>query len=146
MRSPISPTRRRRAEALMQETVVVRRPTGETTTDENYNVVPVFDIVYDPRVGPHYGKAKSNTFEAYETNTEAAGATAVVSCVRYDFPVGSFKSRPGDIVTTVANPVDPMLVGRSVRLANEAPVKTHATAYRVFAELNVDEEVPPWQP
>jgi len=133
------PGMRRQAEALMQETVVVRRPTGETTTDEDYNVVPVFDVVYQ-------GKARSSTFEAYETNAEAAGATAVVSRIRYSFPVGSFKARPGDVVTVVECPVDPMLEGRSVRLANETPVKTHATAYRVFADLNVGEEVPPWQP
>jgi len=121
----------------MTERVVVRRPTGETTTDENYNVVPVFDVVYQ-------GRARSNTFEAYETSAESAGATAVISRIRYSFPVGAFKSAPGDVVTVVECPDDPMLVGRSVRLANEAPVKTHATAYRVFADLNVGEEVPPW--
>jgi len=139
MTLPVVLAGRRQAEALMTERVVVRRPTGETTTDEDYNVVRVFEVVYQ-------GKAKSNTFEAYETNTEAAGATAVVSRVRYDFPVGSFKARPGDVVTVLECSSDPMLVGRSVRLANETPVKTHATAYRVFADVNVGEEVPPWQP
>lgn len=134
------PGLRRHAESLMTERVVVRRPTGQTTLDpETFVEVPVYDVVYQ-------GRAKSQTYEAYETNTEVAGATAVVSRVRYDFPVGAFKSRPGDITTTVECPTDPMLVGRSVRLANEAPVKTHATAYRVFADLNVGEEVPPWRP
>lgn len=138
MRSPISPTRRRRAERLMRERVVVRRPTGETTLDpDTYVEVPVYAVMYQ-------GRAKSQTYEAYEQNAESAGATVVVSRLRYDFPVGSFKSAPGDVVTVIECLPDPLLVGRSVRLANEAPVKTHATAYRVFADLNVGEEVPPW--
>lgn len=136
---------RRAAEQKMTDRCVVRRKTGETTTDpETFEVVPVFEVVYGPAVTPHKGRCKVQTYDAYETNAESAGATVTTQRSNVHFPVGAFRMRVGDLVTITAS-VDPFLVGRSYRLAQEAPVKTHATAYRCFIDENLGEEVPPWQ-
>ena len=140
----MSPSARRRTERLMTDRCVVRRPTGETVTDPDTLVVsPVLAVVYDPELAPHFGKVRVNAYEAFEQERESAGATAVINRVRCDFPVGSAHFLAGDVVTVLGS-VDPFLVGRHLRLTVEAPYKTHTTAYRVFAEVNVGMEVPPW--
>lgn len=135
---------RQEAEALMTDRCVVRRPTGETALDENYREVPVFDVVYHPDTEPHRGRCKVQHGTTQQSTPESAGATVTVLAVRADFPVGAFKALPGDVVTLIES-ADPLMAGLSVRLVEPAPTKTHATAYRVFADLNVGEEVPPWQ-
>jgi hypothetical protein len=133
------PGMRKQAESLMTDRCVVRRNTGETATDpDTFEVVPVFDVLYA-------GKAKLSTYDAFESSHESAGATVTTQRSNVHFPVGAFAMQIGDVVTITAS-VDPLLVGRSYRLAQQAPVKTHATAYRCFVDENIGEEVPPWSP
>ena len=127
------------AESLMTDQIVVRRKTGDTYTDpDTFEVIPVYEVVYQ-------GQAKIQTYEGFETNSETAGASVTVQRSQVHFPVGAADVHIGDVVTIIAGSSDPLLVGRSYRVAQHAPVKTHATAYRVFIDENVGEEVPPWQ-
>jgi len=48
-------------------------------------------------------------------------------------PVGSYEAQVGDLAT-VTESTDPLLVGRQVRITQQAPYKEHATAYRVFVD------------
>lgn len=128
---------RRAAERLMTDQCVVRRPTGETATDpDTFEVHPVYEVVYESRV-------KVQSYEGYERAAESAGASVTVQRSSVHFPVGAFRTRPGDVVTITAA-TDAFLVGRSFRVVQEAPYKSLATAYRVFVDENVGEEVPPW--
>ena len=130
----------------MNDRCVVRRRTGESATDpDTFVVTPVYEVVYGPDSEPHRGRFKVNAYEAFEQERDVAGATNIINRVRCDFPVGSAHFLPGDIVTVLES-VDPMMVGRDLRLTVEAPYKTHATAYRIFSEVNVSEVVPPWLP
>jgi hypothetical protein len=128
---------RRAAERNMTDRCVIRRPTGETTTDPvTYEVTPVYEVVYE-------GRCKYQTYQAYESSRESAGATVTTQRSTLHLPVGALRTLPGDVVTCVAS-VDPLMVGSSARIAQEAPSKSHATAYRVFIDENIGEEVPPW--
>lgn len=136
---------RRWAEQLMTDRCVVRRPTGKYVTDPvTLKDVPELEVVYHPDAEPHKGRMKVQAYEAFEQERESAGLTQIINRVRVDFPVGSAHFMPNDIVTVLES-YDPRLVGRHLRLTVEAPYKTHASAYRVFAEVNVGMEVPAWQ-
>lgn len=128
----------------MTDQCVIRRPTGELATDpDTFEVTPVYDTVYDPAAEPHKGRCKMQTYEGHETQRESAGATVTVQRSRIDLPVSSYRTQPGD-VATLLRARDPLLVGKSFRIVQEYPVKSHASAYRVFVDDNVGEEVPPW--
>lgn len=126
---------RRAAERLMVDRAAVRRKTGETVGENTWQTVPVYETVY-------VGRMKLQTYEGHEVDREAAGQIVVQQRSTIHFPVGSFRSKPGDIVT-VTESFDPLLVGRSWRIVQEYPVKTFATAYRVFVDENIGEIVPP---
>ena len=131
------PTRRRRAERLMTAECVVRRPTGEMVTDpETFELIPEYTVVYQ-------GRCKPQTYDPHEMAREVAGGTQIVQRSNVHFPVGAFRSKTGDVIT-VTDSTDPLLVGRSYQIVQEVPVKEHATAYRVFVDENLGEEVPPW--
>jgi len=126
------------AERLMTDRCVIRRPTGETETDpDTLEVVPVYDVVYD-------GVCKMQTYEAHEATPDVAGATQVVQRSTLHLPVGSYRTAPGDVALMTAA-VDPLLEGKAFRLVQEYPVKSHATAYRVFVDDNIGSVVPPWE-
>ena len=124
---------RRRAEALMQDLCTVRRKTGETVDEDTFEVVPVYETVYE-------GRVKLQTYEGHEVEREAAGQSVVQQRSSAHFPVGGFHPLPGDVLTIVSS-FDPLLEGRSWRIVQEYPVKTFATAYRVFVDENIGEEV-----
>lgn len=135
---------RRAAERLMKDQCVVRRRTGEVETDpDTFEVRPVYEVVYDPAAEPHKGRCKVQTYEGHESNPESGGATVTVQRSRIDFPVGAFAPQPGD-VATIVRAHDSLLEKRSFRVVQRAPFKSLATAYRVFVDENVGEEVPPW--
>lgn len=135
---------RARANEAMTDRCVVRRPTGKTVTDpETLAVSREFEVVYDPAAEPHRGRCKFQTYQAYENSRESAGATVTTQRSTLHFPVGAFHALPGDLVTCI-EAVDAFMVGSSARIAAEAPSKSHATAYRVFVDESVGEEVPPW--
>lgn len=126
------------AERLMTDRCVIRRPTDEVHTDpDKYEVSRVYEVVY-------HGPSKMQTYEAHEATPEVAGGTYVVQRSTVHLPVGSYRTRPGDVVT-ITQARDHLLVGQSFRIVQEYPVKSHATSYRVFVDDNVGADVPPWE-
>lgn len=137
----VLPELRDAAESLMTDQCVVRRSTGTATSPTTFAVTPTLATVYGP------AKFKLASDNAFEQDRESGSATMTLSRVRCDFPFGSGPFLPGDVVTLTAvdsTAGDPNLVGRHFRLTIPAPQKTHATAYRVYAEELVGVEVPPW--
>ena len=118
----------------MQDSCTVRRKTGETVDEDTFDVVPIYETVYT-------GRVKMQTYEGHEVERESAGQTVVQQRSSAHFPVGSFHPIPGDILTITASH-DDLLVDRAFRIVQEYPVKTFATAYRVFVDENIGEEVP----
>lgn len=126
---------RRMAEKLMTDTCVIRRATGEMVENPDFTVSPAYETVYT-------GKCRAQTYEGHETTLTAAEGTNVVQRSTVQLPVGEYSPRPGDIVTFTSSH-DPLLVGRHFRIVQRYPVKSHATAYRVFVDENVTENLPP---
>ena len=141
---PVVAQGRAAAERLMLDRCVVRRPTDELVTDPiTFEVTRRHVVVYGPD-SPKGGMCKVQSHEAFEQERESAAATVIVNRVRVDVPVGVGPFKPGDVVT-ILDSVDPQMVGRHLRMTVEGPYKTHATAYRIAAEVVVDAEVPEWQ-
>lgn len=137
------------ANELMVDRCVIRRPTGQTTTDpDTHRVTAIYDVVYHPGADPWRGMCKLQAYEAFEQERESGGITQVINRLRIDLPARSVLVRPNDIITILAatSPLaDPLLVGQHYRYTVQAPYKSLTSAYRIFAELNVGQEVPPWQ-
>lgn len=120
------PRLRREAEALMATSEwEVERLTGEDSLD-GYEPIMTFERVY-------LGPGKLQTYEGHERPATTGPATVVEQRSSIHFPVGSFRSRPGD-VATCRKSHDPFLVGRKFRITQAYPVKELATAYRVFVD------------
>lgn len=117
-----------RAARLMRARVLVER-LGEEKIAES----PPFDMARE-RAVVYEGRAKVQSYEPYEQERTAGGATIVVQRVRVDFPVGALTLEPGDVVTVVGSPDDRLLEGKSYRVPGSAPYKSLATAYRVFVD------------
>ena len=117
----------------MVDSCTVRRKTGEAVDEVTFKVTPIYETVYE-------GRVKMQTYEGHEVAREAAGQTVVQQRSSAHFPVGSFHPIPGDILTITASH-DDLLVDRAFRIVQEYPVKTFATAYRVFVDENIGEEV-----
>jgi len=132
---------RRAAERLMTDRCVIRRPVGEETDPVTFEVRPVYETVYGPDIEPYRGRCKLQTYEAHEATPVVVGATQVVQRSRIDLPVGAYRTAPGD-VSVMVEADDPLLVGKAFRLVQEYPVKSHATAYRVFVDDAIGSEVP----
>lgn len=110
------------AERLMQDTCTVERP-GDITND----VTGEAELVE-----VYVGRCKVQTYEGYEQNPKAGGATLTVQRYRVDLPA-SVLVRPGDLVTITAAVADPHLVGKTYRVT--APFnKSYATASRCFVD------------
>lgn len=120
------PRLRREAEALMASAVWrVERNTGESEL-VGYEPAPVRELLYR-------GPAKLQTYEGHERAVGVGTSTVVEQRSSLHFPVGSFLSKPGDLATCEES-LDPLLIGRQVRLTQTYPVKEYATAYRVFVD------------
>ncbi len=126
MRSPMTPGRRRRAEALMLDTALVERLVGATTDPETGDVTDTYETVYE-------GPAKRQTYEPYEQTPEAGGSEFTVQRYAAHFPVGAFVPEVGLRVTWTASRLDPNLVGKVDRVVALLH-KTAATAYRLGVE------------
>lgn len=137
------PFLRSQAEELMTDQCVIRRPTGEVVTDPvTLEPIPTYVVVYDPDDDPHRGKCKLQTYEGHEAARQIAGAAQVVQRSSIHLPAGAYITQPGDIATMLAAR-DSLLIGKSFRMVQEYPVKSHATAYRVFVDDNIGSVVPP---
>lgn len=131
------PTRRRRAERLMTTRVVITRAGGDDMIDpvtgerERVQVYPHPDW---PADHPHKnGRAKLTSYEAHESSSLSGGRVITTQRMTLHVPVGSYEAQVGDLAT-VTESTDPLLVGRQVRITQQAPYKEHATAYRVFVD------------
>lgn len=129
MRMRVPPSAKRRAIALMGETLEVSRRTGERIVSNS----PPFDTVWET-VTVYDGPGKIQTFMPQDQTPEATGATVSVTTLQVHFPLGDFVPLHGDLVTVVASKVDQNMVGKTVRIVSVLPTKTHATSYRVYCE------------
>jgi hypothetical protein len=125
------------AEALMIDTCTVEvlgdpavdRATGKSTVPRT--------VVYPDPAWPEThrwarGPCKVQAAQSQESNPEAGGHSSTEQRYRVDFPVGSFKAKPGMVVTILTAPADPLQEGTTYKLV--APFgKTLATAQRCFA-------------
>jgi len=117
---------RARAEALMIDTCLVRRP-GEDQTDwQTGNVSPTYTPVYE-------GKCKVQLTAAQSTSPEAGEAQFTVQSLRVDVPVSAGPLQVDDTVTITASVLDPQLVGSVFRVV-ELFRKSMATAQRTRVE------------
>lgn len=85
------------------------------------------------RVTVYAGKAKLTSYEAHESSSMSGGRVITTQRMSLHVPVGSYEAQVGDLAT-VTESTDPLLVGRTVRVTQQAPYKEHATAYRVFVD------------
>ena len=86
------------------------------------------------RVTVYEGKAKLTSYEGYEQTPEVVGHTATVQRLSLHLPVTSYRPQVGHVAVCVDS-LDPNLVGTEYRMTQDAPFKTHATAYRVFVDF-----------
>lgn len=111
----------------MFDTATVRTVTGVTTDPTTGAVTPAYS-------SPLYtGRCKVQTYEAQESNPQAAGSTFTVQRYAVHVPAGAFTPEVGQIVTITSAVLDPNLVGRVYRVAALLH-KTAATAYRLGVE------------
>lgn len=121
---------RRAAERLMTDLVEIRRVVGTTVDPLTGRDEAELVVVYE-------GKAKLQSFEGYEASREVIAHSSVVQRMSIHLPVDSYRSSVGDVVRIVHSS-DPLLVGREYRVTQEAPFKTHATAYRIFVDFKAE--------
>lgn len=124
---------RRRAERLMILRCTIRRVTGETTDRNTGKVVETAELVY-PNADHPVGRCKITSYEGHEQERDVAGWSATQQRLAIHLPVGAYDVRVGDIIEITESPLDPRLVGRKYRTAQEAPYRTFATADRVFID------------
>ncbi len=129
------------AEALMIDTCTVEAlgaPVVDRTTGKS--TVPRTVVYPDPAWPDTHrwarGPCKVQAAQSQESTPEAGGHTSTEQRYRIDFPVGSFKARPGMVVTIRTAPADPLQEGTTYKIV--APFgKTLATAQRCYAEQEV---------
>jgi hypothetical protein len=127
---------RRRAEALMVDRCVIRRPRPPVTDPETGKVTTPLEPVYGTEAEP--GRCKVQAYEAQEATPESGGATLTVQRYRVDVPVsapGGYVPQVGDVVEVVTAAADPNLAGRTYRTAGLLH-KSLATAYRLGVQEN----------
>lgn len=121
---------RRAAERLMTDWVEISRVVGSTVDPLTGQDEAELGAVYE-------GKAKLQSFEGYEASREVISHSSVVQRMSIHLPVDSYRSSVGDVVRIVRS-ADPLLEGREYRVTQEAPFKTHATAYRIFVDFKAE--------
>ena len=121
---------RRAAERLMTDLVEIRRVVGTAVDPLTGRDEAELVVVYE-------GKAKLQSFEGYEASREVIAHSSVVQRMSIHLPVDSYRSSVGDVVRIVHSS-DPLLVGREYRVTQEAPFKTHATAYRISVDFKAE--------
>jgi hypothetical protein len=122
---------RRAAERLMLDHITIDRVTSPAADPMTGKDIPEYMRVYE-------GKGKIQSFAGYEESREVISHSAVVQRMTVHLPVGAYQASVGDVVTIVDSTVDPMLNGRKFRITQEAPIKTFATAYRIFVDYKAE--------
>lgn len=125
------------AERNMADLGVLTR-VSSTMVEDPVTGIPVPDVeVMYPQPG-QVGRAKVQTYEAYEREVEVGGARPTIQRYRVDIPVGSCQPAVGDVWTVETATLDPGLVGRKYRVVGLLH-KTASTAYRLGVEEVVDD-------
>lgn len=105
--------------------------TVKTVTSSTNQTTGVVTDTYSAAL--YSGKCKVQTYEAQESNPQAAGATYTVQRYSVHVPVGAFVPAVGQVITITAAALDAGLVGRAYRVVALLH-KTAATAYRLGVE------------
>lgn len=121
---------RRAARTLMTDTVQIRRVVGLSVDPMTGEDSPEYVTVYE-------GPAKLQSYEGYEQSKEVVEHSATIQRMTLHIPVGAYKSAVGDVVVFTGSR-DELLAGREFRVTQEAPFKTHATAYRIFVDFKAE--------
>ena len=116
------------AEERMTDVWEVRRVTDLETDPLTGVDTPVTEVVYT-------GKGRLQSFAGNEQSREVIEHSSVVQRMSIHLPVGDYRPRVGDIAKCVESVEDPNIVGTEYRMAQDAPFKTVATAYRVFVDF-----------
>lgn len=116
------------AELLMTDECTVTRP-GEAVTDPATGVVkPASTQVYAGRCKVQTSGGLASE-QAEGSAAQAMGAVSLVWSLYMHFPYDTSGLRAGDVVE-VTESVNPLLIGRRLRLVSPQSEKTHATACR----------------
>lgn len=127
------PGLRRQAESMMLDTCTVET-VGPVVTDPLTGIdTATRTTLYGPNVGPRKGMCRVTTYEPYERNPEAGGATFTIQRYAIHLPVGAFRPAIGQVITITTAALDPNLAGREFRVVALLH-KTLATAYRLSVE------------
>lgn len=111
------------AEALMVDSVLVERRTGETTDPDTGEVTPTWTTVYT-------GRCKFAQAAASGSPENVGEATVMVSELMLHLPITATGVTADDRATAVTAALDPDLAGRVFTI--RAPMhKTYATARRL---------------
>jgi hypothetical protein len=113
---------RARAEALMQDTCVIRRRSGETTDENTGEVTPTYTQLYN-------GRCRVQQRVANASPAEAGEAYALMLALEVQLPMSVTGLRTEDEIV-ITESLDPDLVDR-VFVIRALAHKTHATARRV---------------
>lgn len=118
---------RRRAESLMVDECIIRRPTGDVET-EGYTVTSVSEEVYA-------GKCKVGSDRPHETGVTVGGSSTVTTQRHLlHLPVASGPFHVGDVATITAAPMQPNLVGNVYRIAGPDE-RSIQTAQRMYVDI-----------
>ena len=125
--------------------VLAGRALAESLMTDVVRIARVVDVDVDPLTGEdeavtetvYEGIGKLQSYEAHEASREVILHSAVVQRMSIHLPVGPYRSSVGDVVEILESG-DPLLVGREYRITQEAPFKTHATAYRLFVDFKAE--------
>lgn len=119
---------RRLAESMMRLTCRIHRVVRHETDRETAEVVPIIEDQYE-------GPCKITTYEGHEQARDVASAPITVQRLSIHLPVGAYTPNVGDVITiTDVGGLDERLLGRTYRIAQEAPYRTFATADRIFID------------
>lgn len=110
----------------MVDAVSIGRPTGAVDPITGQPATP--SVVYT-------GKAKVQTYEAFEKQPEVGGGTATVQRYAVHLPIADYVPRVGDVVTVTAATLDANLVGRRY-VVQGLLHKSFATSYRLLVDDN----------
>lgn len=121
------------AEALMTDTCVITRVTGEpgpVDPETGLRDPAPTATVYD-------GKCKIQTYEPHESAVESGNHVYTQQRYHLHLPIGAGPVAVDDTADITASETDPQLVGRTYRLAGTHH-KTYATAQRILIDEITD--------
>ena len=119
---------RRLAESLMHLTCRIDRVVEIDTDRATAKVTTRKVTLYE-------GRCKLTSYEGYEQERDVVGFQATTQRLSIHLPVGAYLPHVGDIITiTDDGGLDDRLIGRTYRVAQEAPFRAFATADRIFID------------